>query len=158
MGKRKNLSSLGRMPHPGKFIPSSVGVDGKGYYKLKPSWKFSEAWRGNPKTEKVEFYGYEEIQKQGQHLIENLAQFEGKQWNDILIIGKKFNHEIAVSALSKEAQRVIQKFQPNMDRIVSLRFSGEERLFGKIEAGTGTFIILLWDPHHKVCLSSLKHT
>ena len=158
MGKGKNLSSLGRMPHSGKFIPESTGVDNRRYYQLKPSWKFSEAWRGDPKIEKVEFYGYDEIQKQGQYLIEKLAQFEGRRWNEILIIDKKSNHEIAVSALSKEAQRVIQKFLPNMDSIVSLRFSGQERLFGRIEGGTGAFVILFWDPHHKVCLSSLKHT
>ena len=158
MGSHKNLSSLTGKLNRGKYIPASGKVNGYGYYQLRPSWRYSDAWQGDPQVEKVEFYGYAEIQKQGQHLVANLAKFEGRQWKEILVDGKKSNHEIDVSLLSKEAQRIIQKIQPNMDRIVSLRFGGEERLFGKIDNGTGAFLVLLWDPRHKVCPSSLKHT
>lgn len=158
MSSHKNLSSLTKKPDLRKYIPANGKVDGDGYYQLKPSWRFSDAWQGDPQVEKVEFYGYAEIKKRGQYLVANLAKFEGRQWKEILVNGKKFNHEIDVSSLSKEAKRIIQKIQPNMDRIVSLRFSGEERLFGKIDNGTGAFVILLWDPCHKVCPSILKHT
>lgn len=157
MGKGKNLAMLPKRANCEKYVPQGQTFDGNGYYSLFPSWKFSEAWRGDPSAEKVEFFGSVEIQKQGQHLIEGLAKFEGKKWSEILVVGKKMNHEIDVAALSKEAKRIMQKFQPNMDRIVSLRFSGEERVFGKIDR-RGAFAVLFWDPKHKICPSQLKHT
>lgn len=108
--------------------------------------------------EKVGFYGFEGIRQQGSCLIERLAGLDGKTWNEILLMAKKSNHTINVTALSKDARRILGKVEPNLDEIVSLRCGATERLFGKIEEATGAFKVLFWDPNHTICPSTLKHT
>ncbi len=75
-------------------------------------------------------------------------------WSDIL---NRNNHEVYVSSISRAAQKRLAEIKlDDFDRLVSLRFSGKERLWGiKIN---NVFKLIWWDPNHEVYPSKLKHT
>lgn len=103
-------------------------------------------------------FGWHEISKEKLTEIRvKLAGFEASTWNEILIGAKKQNHFIAVTDLEPEAQRRLRDLHmDDIDEVLSLRLSGEERVFGvKHDVAIS---LLWWDPTHKVCKSVLKHT
>jgi len=52
---------------------------------------------------------------------------EKRQWQEILVVGKKFNHNVDISQLSTVAQtRLKELFSPlDFDELLSLRLSGK---------------------------------
>ena len=161
MGKNKNLDALGFGSPCAKYIPVSAterGCIGGRYYNLKPSWRFSEAWKEETHRPDIGFFGQTKINEIASRIVEELIKLEGCTWNEILIVRKKQNHEIPVNHLANVVQRILEKWQPGLSRVVSLRFGGRERLYGKIEPSTGAFVIMFWDPEHLICPSEKKHT
>ena len=86
-----------------------------------------------------------------------LGDFESMTWSDILVTGKKRNHSIPIPDLIPEARRWLERKRLLLEKMVSLRLSGQERVWGYL-AEQGVFVLLWWDPEHEVCPSGLKHT
>lgn len=160
MGNKKKIPSACFPKSTSKFIPANAVErrDTKAYYKLKPLWRFTEAWRGNSQESGVAFCGADEFFKAAPNVLGRMRDFESQTWNEILVVAKDRNHEVFVSELSKDAQRILGIIQVGLEKIVSLRFSNLERMFGKIDPETGAFSVLLWDPKHSVYPSPKKHT
>lgn len=88
---------------------------------------------------------------------EKLASLETMAWREILIKGKKQHHMIRVSALSKENQKRLRETgQHDIDRLVSLKVGGRERIYGILNKASRR--LLWWDPDHQVYPSRKKHT
>lgn len=86
-----------------------------------------------------------------------LSEFERKTWNEILIKEKKRNHTIQVSDICTEAQKRLKKIkQDDIDELVSLRLTGQKRVWGIKEGNI--LKVLWWDPDHTVCPSQKKYT
>lgn len=84
-----------------------------------------------------------------------LINFERNKWKEVL--GKR-NHFIPVSDITKKAQDHLKmKFEHiDVDDLVSLSFSGKERLWG-IRVNS-ILKIIWWDPNHEICPAKKKHT
>jgi hypothetical protein len=121
------------------------------FNKLRPAWRFG-------KMEMCDPFGWHVIDKDKLAEIRTkLAGLENSTWNDILVASKKQNHFIAVADLEPEAQRRLRDLRmDDIDQVLSLRLSGEERVFGiRYDVAIS---LLWWDPKHQVCKSVLKHT
>lgn len=108
--------------------------------------------------EMLDRFGWQTLE--GEKLKEirsKLADFETMSWSDILLVAKKRNHSIPVMALISTAQKWLDLRKVFLDEIISLRLSGEERVWGYLAEG-GVFVLLWWDPDHEICPSFLKHT
>jgi hypothetical protein len=121
------------------------------FYKLRPAWRIA-------RMEMREPFGWHELGKEKlEYIRQKLRQFENSTWNEILLIGKKQSHSIAVSDLSKEAQQRLTELRiEDVDEVISLHLSGKERVFGVRQ--DIALALLWWDPEHEVCPSVLKHT
>lgn len=86
-----------------------------------------------------------------------LAQFETMNWREILLDSKKQNHSVDVDRLILHAQKWLDDHKYLEEKLVSLRLSGRERIWGYL-AEHGVMVVLWWDPDHEVCPSLLKHT
>lgn len=119
--------------------------------KMRPAWKVSKVERGGP-------FGWHHISReQAETIRSKLSSFESMTWFDILIDSKKFHHIVATEKLSKEAQkRLIEIELDDQDELVSLRLGGTERVWGLREKNA--FLLLWWDPEHKVYPSPKKYT
>lgn len=74
-------------------------------------------------------------------------------WNDTVAR----DHAVKVSSIIPEAQRRLMELQlDDTDQLWRFRFDGETRLWGLRDGSC--FLVLWWDPEHKVCPSKLKHT
>ena len=103
-------------------------------------------------------FGWHELTKDKVTEIRTkLAALENSTWSEILVQSKKQNHFIAVADLEPEAQRrLLDLHMDDVDAVLSLRLSGEERVIGiKYDVAVS---LLWWDPKHQVCKSVLKHT
>lgn len=88
---------------------------------------------------------------------EKLANFETMTWREILLDAKKQNHNISVDDLVKEAQdRLTEIFPEQLDELTSLRLTGNQRVWGKVDEGV--MELIWWDAEHRVCPSHKKHT
>ena len=70
----------------------------------------------------------------GEHIwseiLSKLMAFETQTWKDILIVAKTNNHSINVSSLNKKAQDRLNENHIEAESIISLRLSGNHRLYG----------------------------
>jgi len=90
-------------------------------------------------------------------LHEKLASFESMTWDEIIVRDNRNNHFIPTKKLSKEARQRLEELKADdVDELLSIRLSGRERLFGIWDAGVVD--LLWWDPQHKVCRSTQRHT
>lgn len=103
-------------------------------------------------------YGWEILDTEKLISLKNkLSNFESMTWSEILIQGKKSHHLVKIESLSKEAQKYLEKMGlDDVEELVSLRLSGEERVWGIL--AEGILNLLWWDPEHQVCPSLKKHT
>jgi hypothetical protein len=103
-------------------------------------------------------FGWHEISKEKLTEIRSkLAAFENSTWSEILVGSSKQNHPIPVSDLEPEAQQRLRDLRmDDVDEVISLRLSGQERIFG-IQYDVAVSL-LWWDPKHQVCKSILRHT
>ena len=75
---------------------------------------------------------------------------------EILLDGKKQNHNVRLNRLSADVRRRLQEIfgALDVDAAVSLRVTATERVWGILE---GNILRLLWwDPDHQIC-PSMKH-
>lgn len=116
-----------------------------------PSWRFT-------KLELVDPFGWHAINTEQLHYVrEKLQHFESMTWNQILVVGKKFNHSVKTRSLAKKAKdRLRDLHLDDVEELVSLRLAGEQRIWG-IRQGSA-LLLLWWDPDHKVFPSPLRYT
>lgn len=126
------------------------------YYAQSPTWVFS-----NSDTQMWAFTEENIGDVIWSEILPRLKAFESQTWNEILLIDKKNNHSITVNNLSKNAQKRLVERCIEYQSIISLRLTGNHRLYGYISKGA--FNILWYDNTHGdnnncVCRSYLKHT
>ena len=74
-------------------------------------------------------------------------------WADV----KKRDHPIERNKIITEAQQRLEELQrDDVDELWRLRFTGQQRLWGI--RNQRVFRILWWDPEHKICPTTKKHT
>lgn len=119
-----------------------------------PAWRVSILETQDP-------YGWHTIDLTTfEHIRERLRNFETMTWRDILIVGKKQNHSVAVDRLCKQAKdRLEQLSLFGVEKLVSLRLSARERIWGIQDPMDKAVLKLLWwDPDHEICPSLKKYT
>ena len=99
-------------------------------------------------------YGWQDLSREKLlQIIERLRALETMTWSDILVKGKKDNHEIPFGDLVRPAQACLkQVWQGGVDSVVSLRLTARERIFGIMD--DGVLHLIWWDPEHEVCPST----
>jgi hypothetical protein len=123
-------------------------LDPSSYMRARPSWRLGNVRMKPP-------FGWSEISRRDmQGVLSHLASLETMTWNEILVVGNKHNHFVAVSGLSKQARENLDQDWQGAERIVSLRLSNLKRIWGVIEQGI--FHLLWWDPDHMVYPSTYK--
>ena len=133
---------MAQSPHVRK-VPSSIEVTS--YHQLRPSWRVAS-------MEMVDPFGWHRME--GPMLLsvrERLSHFESMTWEEILVRSKKQNHSIEITALCPQARRRLEEKRLVLDKVVSLRLSARERVFGYLD--NGVLVLLFWDPLHQVCPS-----
>lgn len=117
----------------------------------KPSWRIGL-------LEMVDPFGWHAIEKQKLIQIQGkLSNFEGLTWNEILVTNKHRNHSVEKYKIIKHAQdRLSELEQDDIDEVVSLRLSGQERIWGIRDQSV--LRLLWWDPEHQICPSLKSHT
>lgn len=113
-----------------------------------PSWRIGL-------LELVDPFGWHEIGKvKLEEVRSKLANFESMTWDTIL--GSN-NHAVSLEALCTEARERLKAIrQDDIEELISLRFSGKERIWGIREGSV--LKVLWWDPQHLVCPSTKRHT
>lgn len=116
-----------------------------------PSWRLSRLEMHDP-------YGWHKLDREtAVFVLGKLKEFESMTMRELLMDGRKQNHNIEVYKLCREAQRRLQELQlDDIEQVLSLRLGGRQRVWGIMQA---TVISLLWwDPEHEICPSELKNT
>jgi hypothetical protein len=86
-----------------------------------------------------------------------LAAFETMTWREILAEAHTQNHFIGVWQLCGDARRRLEDLgYGDLKKLVSLRLTGRERIWGIMEEGV--LAILWWDPDHTVYPVEKRHT
>lgn len=117
--------------------------------KTTPAWKFSGIDIDGP-------WGWGSILPGFfmEELIPKMKSFESMTWEEIL---RRNNHEVFVYQIGSEAQKRLQALKlDDTEKLVSLRFTGERRLWGI--RSHHILKLLWWDPKHEVYPSLKKHT
>lgn len=144
--KGKKTPKIRSIPDPQKQAKASA-VQDYGSEKLK--WSFSVVDLHGP-------FGWSvcDVATFQKKLANKVHHFETMYWREI---EGPAHHAIGKDSLSKEANtRLNQINQNDVDSLFSLRLQGQERLIGIRDRDY--FRILWWDPHHKVCPSTKRHT
>jgi len=90
-------------------------------------------------------------------VADKLKSYELRTWGDIQSNPKR-DHPIDVAHLLPEAQKRLDKIDKgDWDPLWSLRFNARPRIWGKRDEN-GVFLVLWWDPHHRICPSPKKNT
>ena len=88
-------------------------------------------------------------------LDERAVAFESMTWQEILQTEE--NHRIPIPRLSPVAQKRLSEIeQDDIEEVMSLCVRGRIRVVGIRDRHE--MKVLWWDPEHRVCPSSLKHT
>ena len=86
----------------------------------------------------------------------HLKSFERRCWQDIEG-NRKRDHAVTIDRLVPEARKRLQELKlEDCECLMRLRFTGTQRVWGFRK--DYYFMILWWDPLHKVCPSKKKHT
>ena len=86
-----------------------------------------------------------------------MREFERKKWSEVLGGDHRWNHKIAVTELTSDAQKRLKQLNyDDVGELISLRVTGKQRIWAiHIEQ---TAFVLWWDPKHEVRPTPLKHT
>ena len=138
----------------GKTI--AQGGNPERYYNDKPAWSFATV-----DTSKWAFSEEHIGDVLWSEIMPKLKGFESQTWNEILQMHKKQNHSINPSLLNKVAQDRLVELHIEAESIISLRFTGNHRLYGYMSGRV--FNILWYDDDHGdnttcVCRSRKKGT
>jgi hypothetical protein len=149
MSKQKKQPKVKAQPAPQK--QPKIAENPQDYYNRNPAWRIS-------KMELASCYGWQNID--GEKLKEiqtKLSNYESMTWREILVDSKKQNHTVPINDLSKLArERLTEMNLEDLDELTSLRLSGTERIWGKVNQGV--MELLWWDPKHEVYPTSKKNT
>lgn len=108
--------------------------------------------------ELVDPFGWHRLD--GSTLLEiqkKLGHFETMTWFEILVKAKKQYHSVPVTDLTKAARDRLEEIGlDDVDRLISLRLSGQERVWGVLY--DHVLSLIWWDPEHQICPSLKKHT
>ncbi len=151
--KRKKEITQRKFPD-GKHI--AQGGNPERYYSENPAWGFANSDR--------EMWAFSQ-----EHLgnlfwteiLPKLKSLETQTWNEILVRDKKQNHSLDLEKLNKVAQDRLASKYIEAESLISLRITGNHRLYGYM---TGRVFNIIWydDDHGDnskcVCRSYLKHT
>ncbi len=150
--KRNKQIKQDKIPK-GKSI--SQGGNPDQYYSENPSWSFA-----NSDQDMWSFTQGHIGERIWTEIFPRLKALESQTWNEILVRDKIQNHSIDVEKLNKVAQdRLAAKFI-EAESLISLRLTGNHRLYGYIVGRV--FHVLWYDDDHGdnntcVCRSYLKH-
>lgn len=110
---------------------------------LFPAWRIAS-------MQLVEPWGWHELDAADMlHIRGRLGLFETMTWKEILLDSKKQNHSIEKWKICSEAQKHLEDIgYGDLEKIVSLRLSARERVWGVLNEGVLT--VLWWDPDHTV--------
>ena len=134
---------------PAEPVPKSA--ESPDFGGSNPSWQIHILQTRGP-------FGWDVLDKEKlERIRQRLANLETMTWREILIKSKKQHHTIRVAALPGENQKRLREIgQHDVDRLISLRVSGRERIFGILDKAV--LRLLWWDPEHQVYPSPKKHT
>ena len=155
MADSKRKKEVKRIKIPdGKHIVQ--GGNPERYYSENPAWTFvnsdQEMWAFS-RDHIGELFWTE--------ILPRLKELERKTWSEILVHDKKQNHSLDLNELNKEAQKRLTSRCIEAESLISLRITGNHRLYGYM---TGRVFNVIWydDDHGDnstcVCRSRLKHT
>jgi hypothetical protein len=123
------------------------------FWKARPQWSFALL------DLCAEVGGWLHL-RQGEvdNLLARFRQWETMTWGEILAEGgRKRNHRIYVSkCCTASRERLSYLHLDDHEELLSLAVSGQARVIGILDRAT--FQILWWDPEHKVCPSTMRHT
>lgn len=126
------------------------------YYLQNPAWTFANS------DQEMWAFSQEHI---GEliwlEILPKLKALETQTWSEILVDSKKQNHSLNPNDLSKAAQNRLAEKYIEAESIISLRITGNHRLYGYMSKNV--FNIVWYDDDHGdntkcVCRSRLKHT
>lgn len=124
---------------------------------LHPIWDFSRVDRNGPFAFNV---GSPEMDVS--ELLNKIVNYSSMTWAEIMHQthdeGRSRNHFLDPSSLSKDAKMRLSACDigEDQDNIFSLALTNTKRLIGLRE--NAVFIVLWYDPTHKFCPSTKKHT
>lgn len=147
--KPKNISTLHSTVQTNKRVKSSIDeVKLQQQHVGRPSWRFSTADKGG------EFRWPDDPQILIEILIK-LSSFDSMSWN---AIEGRAHHFVSEESLSSSAIKRLSELQKDdlIEALFSFHLSGKKRILG---IRYKDHVNLLWyDPDHKACPSTLKHT
>lgn len=117
--------------------------------EINPAWQFSTVDIEGP-------WGWDKIIAESfmSEIIPKMKHFESMTWREIL---GPTSHEVYVSQIGSSAQKRLEALKlDDVEKLVSLRFSGQQRLWGI--KSDNILKLLWWDPEHEVYPSHKKHT
>lgn len=130
--KRKKEVKQREVPN-GKHI--AQGGDPGRYYLENPAWTFAnsdqEMWAFS-RDHMGELFWTE--------ILPRLKELEKKTWNEILVQDKKQNHSLDLNELNKVAQNRLASKYIEAESLISLRITGNHRLYGKITRKTAIML------------------
>jgi hypothetical protein len=110
------------------------------------------AWFDN-----FQWWKEEEGDEKFQKMLVGLRDYCRRTWKAIQTEDRKRDHSIPVGAIIAQARnRLVQNNLEEIDIFWRFRFQGEQRLWGYKQGRI--FLVIWWDPHHKICPSELKNT
>lgn len=147
MGKKNPKAAFA--PTPQKL--PSVAVTPLDFHAQRPSWRVRN-------REMADVWGWHAVNSATLFSVhEKLSHLEARTWGEILVQSKYHNHFVAVWQICKPAQERLDALgYGDQDRVVSLRLSAKERVWGVME--NGVLNVLWWDPDHTVYPVEKKHT
>ena len=87
---------------------------------------------------------------------DRLQSFEHMKLADLW---RSESHPIEQNQIIPSAQRRLRELHlDDIEELWSLRITGKKRLWCIKDAGQNVFSILWWDPEHKICPVTIKHT
>ena len=112
-----NLMKLGFQKTPINTFKKSL----HGNLRDKYCWQFSKDNVSN------EFWD---------RILGHFDSWESQTWQDILVASSKQNHHIEVNRLNKIARDRLQQLHIEVESVVSLRLSGNHRLYGIMDGSS----------------------
>lgn len=127
-----------------------VAEESGSYYGKHPSWRFGRMLRDKVSGD-GSFLGFESMQEDAGMVYPKLRDFDCSTWKDIILNknAHEKHHTVKVYNLADGPRKYIQSIEPGLEEIMSFRFTGTHRLFGKVTKD-GVFEALMWDREHKV--------
>ncbi len=124
-----------------KSNETRISEDPNKYFQEKPSWKFNlrdkYCWQFSKDNVGDEFWD---------RILGHFDSWESQTWQDILVASSKQNHHIEVNRLNKLARDRLQQLHIEVESVVSLRLSGNHRLYGIMDGSS--FCIIWFDNAH----------